>query len=230
MIYRTRRFSAAVAKSKKHICYGRPSAVYFSNEKELIRMLAIAFLLSWLLLYVVEGFRCENKLELSGGSPSEDRPLSEAPVEEIARPLPAEPEYDPDFVPPAVTNLVTQQAEQNIEAVAQSLEPELWPDFNSYNDTYQGLSAFWADDIISNFFANIGQLVEKWIADGLSDWRVIFGLPALFALDSYRRSLFRRPARKKKLKINPANARPTVILLFNRRAWRQWRHDPWWHS
>ncbi len=229
MIYRTRRFSAAVAKSKKHICSGRPSAVYFSNEKELIRMLAIAFLLSWLHLYIVAEFRGENKLALCGGSPSVDRPISEVPVEEIALPWPAEPEYDPDFVPPAVTNLVTQQAEQNIEAVAQSLDPGLWPDFDSCNDTYQGTSSVGGRDIISNFFANIGQLVEKWIGDGLSDWRVIFGLPALFALDSYCRSLVRRPARKKKLKINPANAR-TVMLLFNRRPWRQWRGNSRWLS
>lgn len=229
MIYQTRRFSAAVAKSKKHICYGRPSAVYFSNEKELIRMLAIAFLFCFL-VFSFDGLRLGIKFALYGDSPSVERSPTEAPVEEIDAPLPAEPEYDPDFVPPAATNLVTQQAEQNSEAVAQSLEPRLWPDFNSYNDTYQGTSSFGGRDIISNFFANIGQLVEKWIGDGLSDWRVIFGLPALFALDSYRRSLFRRPARKKKLKINPANARPTVMLLFNRRAWRQWRGNSRWLS
>lgn len=226
MIYRTRRFSAAVAKSKKHICYGRPSAVYFSNEKELIRMLAIAFLVCFL-VFSFDGVRLGIKFALYGDSPSLDRPLSEAPVEEIDAPLP-QPVFDTIIGPPLATNLVTQQAEQNSEAVAQNIEQQFWPEFGAYNETDDGLTAFWSDDIIANFFANIWQLVGKWIGDGLSDWRAIFGLPALFALDSYHRSLFRRPARKKKLKINPANAR-TVMLLFNRRPLRQWGHDPRWH-
>lgn len=229
MNYRTKRFSAAVAKPKKHICFGRPSAVYFSNEKELIRMLAMAFLFC-LLVFSFDGVRLGIKFALYGGSRSVERSPSQAPVEEIAVPLPPQPGYDPVFGPALATNLVTQQAEQNSEAVAQNLDPELWPDFNSYNDTYQGTSSFGGDDIISNFFANIGQLVEKWIGDFLSHWRGIFGLPALFALDSYRRSLFRRPAWKKKLKISPASARPTVMLLFNRRPWRQWRGNSRWLS
>ena len=227
MIYRTRRFSAAVAKSKKHICYGRPSAVYFSNEKELIRMLAIAFLACFL-VFSFDGLRLGIKFALCGGSRSVERSPSEAPVEEIDAPLP-QPVFDTVIGPSLATNLVTQQGEQNSEAVAQNIEQQFWPEFGAYNETDDGLTAFWSDDIIANFFANIGQLVGKWIGDFLSHWRGIFGLPALFVLDSYRRSLFRRPARKKKLKINPANAR-TVMLLFNRRPWWQWRHDPRWHS
>ncbi|MBA4078626.1 MAG: hypothetical protein C0508_26600, partial [Cyanobacteria bacterium PR.023] len=212
MIYRTKRFSASVVKPKKHICYGRPSAVYFSNEKELIRMLAIGFLFC-LLVFSFDGVRLGIKFALCGGSRSVERSPSEAPVEEIALPLPPQPGYDPVFGPPLATNLVTQQGEQNSEAVAQNIEQQFWPEFGAYNEADDGLTAFWSDDIISNFFANIGQLVEKWIGDFLSHWRGIFGLPALFALDSYRRSLFRRPAWKKKLKINPASARPTVMLL-----------------
>ena len=71
---------------------------------------------------------------------------------------------------PGQTNLVTQQAEQNTEAVAQNVEQQLWPDFGAYNDTYQGLSAFWGDDIISNFFANIGQLIGKWLSEFINGW------------------------------------------------------------
>ena len=59
-----------------------------------------------------------------------------------------------------MTTLVQQQAEQNTQSVAQNVESKLWPEFGSYNETYEGLSAFWGDDIISNFFANIGQLIE----------------------------------------------------------------------
>ncbi len=226
MIYRTRRFSAAVAKSKKHICYGRPSAVYFSNEKELIRMLAIAFLFCFL-VFSFDGLRLGIKFALCGGSRSVERSPTEAPVEEIDAPLP-QPAFDTVIGPPVATNLVTQQAEQNSEAVAQNIEQQFWPEFGAYNDTYEGLSSFGGDDIVSNFFAYIWQLVAKWIGDFMSHWRGIFGLPALFALDSYRRLLFSRPAWKKKLKINSANARPTVILLFSRRAWRQWRGNSRW--
>lgn len=71
---------------------------------------------------------------------------------------------------PGQTTLVQQQAEQNTEAVAQNVEQQLWPDFGAYNDTYQGLSAFWGDDIISNFFANIGQLIGKWLSEFINGW------------------------------------------------------------
>ncbi|MBP9093993.1 hypothetical protein KBI23_23425 [bacterium] len=71
---------------------------------------------------------------------------------------------------PGQTNLVTQQAEQNTEAVAQNVEQQLWPDFGAYNDTYQGIAAFWGDDIISNLFANIGQLIGKWLSEFINGW------------------------------------------------------------
>jgi len=57
---------------------------------------------------------------------------------------------------PRNTTLVQQQAEQNTTAVAQNVEQQLWPDFGVYNDTYDGLSYFGGEDIISNFFSNIG--------------------------------------------------------------------------
>lgn len=71
---------------------------------------------------------------------------------------------------PGQASLVQQQAEQDIPAVAQNVEQKLWPDFGAYNDTYEGLSAFWGDDIISNFFANIGQLIGKWLAEFINGW------------------------------------------------------------
>jgi hypothetical protein len=68
------------------------------------------------------------------------------------------------------TNLVQQQAEQNTPAVAQNVEQQLWPDFGAYNDTYDGLSAFWGDDIVSNLFSNIGQLIGKWLSEFINGW------------------------------------------------------------
>ncbi|MBA4078326.1 MAG: hypothetical protein C0508_25080 [Cyanobacteria bacterium PR.023] len=45
-------------------------------------------------------------------------------------------------------NLVTEQAEQNTEAVAQNVEQQLWPDFGSYSETYQGTNCYWSDPVI----------------------------------------------------------------------------------
>ncbi len=55
------------------------------------------------------------------------------------------------FVPSRANsvNLVTEQAEQNSEAVAQNVEQQLWPDFGSYNETCQGLSSFGGEPVIS---------------------------------------------------------------------------------
>jgi len=44
-------------------------------------------------------------------------------------------------------NLVTEQAEQNSEAVAQNVEQQLWPDFGAYNETYGGLQAYWGEPV-----------------------------------------------------------------------------------
>ena len=77
---------------------------------------------------------------------------------------------DPYYNANQYTNLVQQQAEQNTKAVAQNVEQQLWPDFGAYNDTYDGLSAFWGDDIISNLFSNIGQLIGKWLSEFINGW------------------------------------------------------------
>ncbi len=54
------------------------------------------------------------------------------------------------FVPSQakIVNLVTEQAEQNREAVAQNVEQQLWPDFASYNETYQGTHCYWSEPVI----------------------------------------------------------------------------------
>ncbi|MBS1990197.1 MAG: hypothetical protein JSS83_06735, partial [Cyanobacteria bacterium SZAS LIN-3] len=77
---------------------------------------------------------------------------------------------DPYYNANQYTTLVQQQAEQNTTAVAQNVEQQLWPDFGAYNDTYDGLSAFWGDDIISNLFSNIGQLIGKWLSEFINGW------------------------------------------------------------
>jgi hypothetical protein len=88
----------------------------------------------------------------------------------------------------AMTTLVDQQAEQNTETVAQEVEEMLWPEFGAYNDTYEGLAAFWGDDIISNFFANIGQLLGKWLSELINGWvadavQLLTGFLRIFVLN-----------------------------------------------
>jgi Ca-activated chloride channel homolog len=39
-----------------------------------------------------------------------------------------------------------------------------------YNETYTGLHTFWGDDIISQLFANIGQLIGKWCTEFINGW------------------------------------------------------------
>lgn len=44
MIYRTIRFGRDLAKVKNHVCSGRPKATYLSNEKALVRLMALFLL------------------------------------------------------------------------------------------------------------------------------------------------------------------------------------------
>ena len=194
MIYRTNRLPPTPAKLKKHICYGRPAAVYFSNKKELMRWLALAFLSIWLLLSVWAGGAVKSAL--CGSPTSFERQRAESLVEEYEVQSP-KPGVDPVIGPPGLTNLVTEQFEEEIAAVAQGLEDKLRPDFCPYNDCvfhadpygecYE-LGAFFGDDIISNFFANIAMLFWMWFRDS---WLIVGPLPPLLALllvNSYRSS------------------------------------------
>lgn len=129
---------------------------------------------------------------------------------------------------PGWTNLVTEQAEQNTEAVAQNVEQQLWPDYSQYNDVYQGESAFWSDDIISNCFHNIGQLLGKWLSQSLSDWRFVLGLASLFLVDTGFRSCFRLQVRQRKLNLNPAKFQANIVFSSRRRTWHDWKIRSWW--
>ena len=39
-----------------------------------------------------------------------------------------------------------------------------------YNETYTSLHTFWGDDIISQLFANMGQLIGKWCTEFINGW------------------------------------------------------------
>ncbi len=68
------------------------------------------------------------------------------------------------------TNFVNQAAEQNKDIVITNVEALLTDGFRNYNETYMGLHTFWGDDIISNLFANIGQLIGKWLTEFINGW------------------------------------------------------------
>ncbi len=68
------------------------------------------------------------------------------------------------------TNYVTQAAEQNKDGVITNVENMLRSEMGAYNDTYAGISQFWSNDIVSNLFANIGQLIGKWITEFIDGW------------------------------------------------------------
>jgi hypothetical protein len=48
-----------------------------------------------------------------------------------------------------VIALVTEQAEQNSEAVAQNIDPQFGPDFDAHNETYQGMTLYLSDSYSS---------------------------------------------------------------------------------
>jgi transposase len=70
------------------------------------------------------------------------------------------------------TSLIQQTAEQNKDTVIQNTVPLLsdQSELGAYNETYMGLKNFWGDDIVSNFFANIGQLIGRWITELINGW------------------------------------------------------------
>ncbi|MDZ4833035.1 MAG: hypothetical protein SGJ27_04470, partial [Candidatus Melainabacteria bacterium] len=86
------------------------------------------------------------------------------------------------------TNFVNQAAEQNKDTVIQNVEAMLTDNFRQYNETYVGLHTFWGDDIISQLFANIGQLIGKWLTEFINGWvsdavQFLTGFLRLFVLN-----------------------------------------------
>src|SRR5262249_25155657 len=70
----------------------------------------------------------------------------------------------------AQTTLVQQAAEQNKTGVIEDVERLLKGEMGVYNDTYFALHQWFSDDWVSNLFANIGQLIGKWLAVFLDGW------------------------------------------------------------
>ncbi len=66
--------------------------------------------------------------------------------------------------------LVQEIAEQNKEGVIQNVEDLLRGELGAYNETYLGLHQWFSDDWVSNLFANIGQLIGKWITEFIEGW------------------------------------------------------------
>lgn len=71
-----------------------------------------------------------------------------------------------------LTSLVQQAAEQNTQQTIVNTNDKLLQgsELAQYNDTYAGMKAFWSDDMISNFFANIGQVIGRWVTELIDGW------------------------------------------------------------
>lgn len=236
MIYKSRSFSSCTSRKRRHLSPCRSAIGYFGKELELLRLLAFGLLFTpvgcgciyWLLVSVAglwSGTSSSLCPTYSTFNSSPCQYQAEATVEALNDASVQEEKLQQTAEFPGWTNLVTEQAEQNAQAVGQNIEPELWPEYGAYNDSYQGLSAFWADDIFANFIANIGPLLGKWISQSLSDWRVVFGLTALFAVDTGFRSFVRLPGRNKRenLKFRATKLRCLISRFSNRRAWIGWK-------
>jgi hypothetical protein len=70
------------------------------------------------------------------------------------------------------TTLIQQAAEQNTTQTITNTNDKLLQgsELAQYNDTYAGMKAFWGDDMISNFFANIGQVIGRWLTELINGW------------------------------------------------------------
>lgn len=64
------------------------------------------------------------------------------------------------------TTLLEQAAEQNKDIVIINVEALLSDSFRQYGYSYDGLNIFWGEDIPLALYANIGQLMCKWISEG----------------------------------------------------------------
>ncbi len=71
-----------------------------------------------------------------------------------------------------ITSLIQQAAEQNTQQTITNTNDKLLQgsELAQYNETYAGIKAFWGDDIISNFFANIGQVIGRWLTELINGW------------------------------------------------------------
>lgn len=199
MNYRTTRFSEAVAKSKKHICYGRPAAVYFSNEKGLVRLMAL-FLLQIGLLQVT-GILGMVKYSLYG-----------------------EPEYI--NCQPTSTVLKEPAKPKTVEEY-ENVAPQLWTDF-LWKDKYsEELYLFSETGTISHYLGGSGHVLANTLGDllrvALAIGGLIVCLSALFVLDVSFRYCYSLPAKNKCLRKRPIESGSFSFLIFRRRAWRGWR-------
>jgi hypothetical protein len=76
-------------------------------------------------------------------------------------------------------NLMPITCQNNNNKIKPECKERLWPDFGECNDTYEGLSEFWGDDLISKFFATLGNVAGDAVRPILRDtvvptWNRVF--------------------------------------------------------
>jgi hypothetical protein len=69
------------------------------------------------------------------------------------------------------TNLIDQMAEQDTTEVVTNVNQLLQGnDLGAPNDVYEGIKNFWNNDVVSDLFSNIGQLIGRWIDELINGW------------------------------------------------------------
>jgi hypothetical protein len=69
------------------------------------------------------------------------------------------------------TSLIQQMAEQDTTGVVTNVTNLLiGSNMGQPNEVYDGIKNFWNNDVISNLFSNIGQLIGRWIDELINGW------------------------------------------------------------
>lgn len=69
-----------------------------------------------------------------------------------------------------MTNTILETVPNNTEDVVFRVESNLAGEIVGRNDVFYGLHKFYEEDIVSNLFHNIGELIGKWITELINGW------------------------------------------------------------
>jgi hypothetical protein len=138
------------------------------------------------------------------------------------------------------TSLVYQAAEQGSSGVLDDVGNILNASLGSVNETYRGLHQFYKDDIVGRLFAQVGQLIGKWIQELINGWIAdtvqflakvlrIFVLNPNIAINGLNGSSDDQisPKVRQAADIMYGIAVDLLLLLFILAIWKYWAEASW---